>query len=165
MATLKSEMVVQSWSALVDGGAGKDQWVLDQTERRIKEASPPPVSSRREAVSSGLFGEKRNFLIVTHKALREYEMFIGARDFGQHLDVAWYVTVNPSSLKRAISKRIRGNPSALSQEIPVFAQQDLSAYIELADNCLQKTVNQLLDELKLDYSTIDRKSKGVLNIW
>jgi hypothetical protein len=67
MATLKSERVVRQWSALVEGGAGKDHWVLDQTERRIKEASPPPVSSRQEEVSSGLFGEKRDFLIVTHK--------------------------------------------------------------------------------------------------
>jgi hypothetical protein len=165
MATLKSETVVERWEQLIEGGAGKDQWILDTTERLVKDANIPNVSSRREAVSASLFGEKRNFLIVTHKALREYEMFIGAREYGRHLAVSWYVTVNPSFLKRSVSKRIRGNPNALSEEIPVFAQQDLSAYVGIAADCVKKACETLMDELKLDTSTIDRKSKGVLNIW
>jgi hypothetical protein len=165
MATLKSEKVIQQWGQLIEGGAGRDRWVLDTTEQLIKDANIPNVSLRREAVSSGLFGEKRDFLIVTHRALREYEMFISAREYGRHLAVSWYLTVNPSFLKRSISKRITGNPNALSQEIPVFAQQDLNAYVGIAGDCAEKACETLMDELKLDTSTIDRKSKGVLNIW
>jgi hypothetical protein len=166
MATLSREKVVDKWFALVERGAGKDQWVIDKTEQFIKEVAAPGVSCRRDVVSSGLFGEKREFLIVTHNRLREYAMFIGARDYGRELDVSWFLTVNPGFLKRAVSKRLAfGDPNALSMNIDVFAQQDLSAYTQVAHHCLQQVIQQLMDELKLDYSSIDRKSKGFLAIW
>jgi hypothetical protein len=166
MATLSREKVIDQWFALVERGAGKDQWVMDKTEQAIKEVAAPGVSCRREVVSSGLFGEKRDFLMVTHQKLREYALFIGARDYGRDLDVSWFLTVNPGFLKRAISKRLAmGDPNALSMNIDVFAQQDLSAYKQVAHHSLQDTLKTLMEELKQDYSTIDRKSKGFLSVW
>jgi hypothetical protein len=166
MATLSREKVLDSWFGLVHRGAGKNQWVIAKTEEAIKEANPPGVSCKREVVSAGLFGEKRDFLVVTHQRLREYAMFINARDFGRDLDVSWYLTVNPGSLKRAISKRLaNGDPNALSMNIDLFAKQDLSAYKQVAHNCLQEVLQTLMDELKQDYSTIDRRSKGFLSVW
>jgi hypothetical protein len=65
MATLSREKVIDQWSALVERGAGKDKWVIDKTEELIKQFKAPGVSCSREVVSSGLFGEKRDFLMVT----------------------------------------------------------------------------------------------------
>jgi hypothetical protein len=166
MATLRREKVVDQWFALVEGGAGKDRAVLDKTEQAIKEFAAPGVLWQREIVSTGMLGEKREFLMVVHEKLREYAMFIGARDFGRDLNVSWFLTVYPGFLKRAISKRLtRGDPNALSMEIDVFAQQDLAAYKQVVHNCLQETLKTLMDDLKQDYSTIDRKSKGFLSVW
>lgn len=166
MATLSREKVMDQWLALVERGAGRDQWVKDKTQEAISNAGAPGVVCRKEIVSSGMFGEKRDFLMVTHARLREYAMFVGARDFGRDLDVCWFLTVNPSSLKRAISKRLAmGDPNALSMNLDVFAQQDLSAYKQVVHNCLQETLKTLMDDLKQDYSTIDRKSKGFLSVW
>src|SRR5215211_5229026 len=162
MATLSREKVIDQWFALVERGAGRDKWVMDKTQEAIKEFAAPGVSIRREAVSSGLFGESRQFLIVTHQKLKEYAMFINARNFGRDLDVSWFMTVNPGFLKRAISKRLTmGDPNALSTNIDVFAQQDLSAYEQAAHHCLQDILKTLMEsELNQDYATIDRKSKG-----
>jgi hypothetical protein len=167
MATLSREKVIDQWSALVERGAGKDQWVIDKTESAIKEFAAPGVSCRREVVSSGMFGEKREFLIVTHQKLKEYAMFISARDFGRDLDVSWYMTVNPGSFKRAISKKLaQGDPNALSMNLDVFAQQDLGAYKTAVHHCVQDIIKTLMEtELKQDYSTVDRKSKGFLSVW
>ena len=166
MATLSREKVTDSWFGLVQGGAGRDQWVIDKTEDAIKTANLPGVTCKRETVSAGLFGEKRDFLVVTHQKLKEYAMFINARNFGQDLDVSWYLTVNPGSLKRAISKRLtRGDPNALSMNIDLFAQQDLNAYKQVCHNYLQQVIQTLMGDLKQDYSTIDRKSKGFLSVW
>jgi hypothetical protein len=164
--TLSRDKVVDQWSTLVQQGAGKDQWVIDKTEQAIKEVAPPGVSCRREVVSFGLFGEKRDFLMVTHQRLREYAMFINARDYGRDLDVSWFLTVNPGFLKRSMSKRLAmGDPNALSMNLDVFAQQDLTAYITVTHHCLQDTLKSLMDDLKQDYSTINRKSKGFLSVW
>ena len=166
MATLSREKVIDQWSSLVERGAGKDRWVIDKTEELIKQFNAPGVVCSREVVSSGLFGEKRNFLMVTHQRLKEYAMFISARDFGRDLDVSWYLTVNPSSFKRAISKKLAmGDPNALSMNLDVFAQQDLGAYKTAAHHCVLAAIETLMEELKLDYSSIDRKSKGFLSVW
>ena len=66
MATLSREKVIDQWFVLVERGAGRDHWVKARTEQAIKEVAPPGVSCRKEIVSSGLFGEKRDFLMVTH---------------------------------------------------------------------------------------------------
>jgi hypothetical protein len=88
---------------------------MDKTEEFLREAKLPNVFGRREPVSAGLFSEKRDFLILTHGGLKEYAMFVGARDYGRDLDVSWFMTVNPGFLKRAISKRLAmGDPNALS---------------------------------------------------
>ena len=167
MATLSREKVIDQWSSLVERGAGKDRWVIDKTEELIKQFNAPGVSCSREVVSSGMFGEKRNFLMVTHQRLKEYAMFISARDFGRDLDVSWYLTVNPSSFKRAISKKLAmGDPNALSMNLDVFAQQDLGAYKTAVHHCVQDIIKTLMEtELKQDYSTVDRKSKGFLSVW
>src|SRR5215210_6712721 len=84
--TIESDRVIDSWFALVKNGAGKDQWVLEKTEQAIKDFSAPNVACQKEVVSTGMFGEKRNFLRVVQRSLREYNMFIGARNYGRDLD-------------------------------------------------------------------------------
>jgi hypothetical protein len=165
MATLKAEKVVRQWGTIIERGAGRDKWVFDQTETLIRETCPPAVVLRREPVTTGMFSEKREFLIVTHSAIREYAMFISAQNFGQDLSVSWYLTVNPGFLKRAISKKLTRDSNALSQEIPVFAQQDLSAYVSIAHNRLRAVVEELNKELQQDYSRIDWQPKGILSMW
>jgi hypothetical protein len=78
MARLKHEAVTSSWNALVIQGAGKDKWVLDKVEGMIKAANMPGVTTGQQDVSSGMFGPKRNFLVVNHNNLRDYKMYIVA---------------------------------------------------------------------------------------
>jgi hypothetical protein len=166
MATLRSETIVRQWGTMVERGAGRDKWVLDTTENLIKQSAPPAVVIRREPVTVGMFSEKREFLIVTHQALREYAMFISAQNFGQDLSAGWYLTVNPGFLKRAISKKIaNGDPNALSGHINVFAQQDLSAMMNIAHNRFRQVVGELMEEVKQDNSRVDWNPKGFLSMW
>jgi hypothetical protein len=166
MATLSAERVIDSWFALVKNGAGKDQWLIDTTEQALKNSAVPNLACQKEVVSTGMFGEKRNFLMVVHRALREYAMFIGARNFGPDLDVSWYMTINPGFFKRALSKQMAsGNPMALSMSLDVFSQQDLSAYKQFVHNCVQEILQDLMKELQQDYSRTDRRSKGFLSVW
>jgi len=165
MATLKHEAVIERWNSIVAQGAGKDKWVMDTVEHLIKDANMPGVSVSQQPVSSGLFGAKRNFLVVNQSNLRDYHMYIGARDFGAHLDVSWYVTIEPRFLKRTLSKYTMGNPHALSQTIDFFSQQDLSAYTTVAHHCVLDAVHQLMKELEQDPTGLNTRSKGFLELW
>ena len=162
---LKNEAVLEQWGEILENGAGKSKWIMDSVERMIKEANMPGVVAQQQPVSSGIFGTKRDYLVVVHTSLRDYKMYIGARDFGVHLDIAWYLTAEPRFLKRAVSKYTLGNPQALSMQVDFFSQQDLRAFVGIAHHCVTKTAQSVLDELGQDPTSLNTKSKGFLELW
>jgi hypothetical protein len=162
---IKNETVIDQWNNIVVNGAGKAAWLMDTLTEDLKKAQMPNVLVKREDVSSGMFSEKRQFVVVDHKALRDYRMFIGARDFGTHLVVSWYLTIAPSPLKRMFSKISTGNPQAFSMQMDFFTQQDLHSYVGIVHHCVTDIVKQLLTELEQDPTRLDTKSKGFLSVW
>jgi hypothetical protein len=165
MAVIKSQTVVKQWGIPIQYGAGRDKWFLDQAQTRIKEASPASVILKREPVSTATFGNTRDFLLVTHSALKEWVLYISAQNFGKDLSVSWYLTVNPGFFKRAISKKMTQDPHYLSKNLPVFAQQDLSSFVELAHIRVKQLANELIDDIGRNQSGVDWNPKGVLSIW
>jgi hypothetical protein len=164
---LKGDSVVDSWSMIVEQGAGHDQRLLDTTQEYIKESRMPNVDCYQEYVANALFGTKRNCLIVAHRMYRDYKMYITARNFGAHLDVSWFLAVQPGFLKRTLSKYSTGNPQALSQQIDMFDQQDIRAFVTIAHHLLKRAIDILLEELKQDPMPLglSASSKGFLNVW
>jgi hypothetical protein len=162
--SLSREKVIDNWNMIIEQAAGRDKWVLDTTETFIQEANMPDVVFKQDQVTTGLFGAKRLFLLVDHRHLKEYHMYIGARDFGTNLDVCWFLTLAPSGLKSAVSRYATGNPMALSSQINLFSQQDLRAFTTIAHHCVKRTVDMLCEELKLGPPSMGQ-SKGFLNVW
>ena len=125
---LKNESVVDKWNTLVENGAGRAKQIMDAIETKIKTANMPGVRTAQREVSSGVFGTKRSFIHVSNDSLRDFLLYIGARDYGIHLDVSWYLTVQPRGFKRAFSKYSMGNPIAMSMALDFFRQQDASGF-------------------------------------
>src|SRR5215211_7914006 len=120
--TLRGEKVMDKWATIVENGAGRDKWVLDTSEEYIKNSNMPGVWCGQSEVSlSGVFSPKRPFLLLYHSGLKAYRMYIGARDFGAHLDVSWFVTFYASPLKNLLGRY--ASPMGLSMEINTFDQQ------------------------------------------
>jgi hypothetical protein len=162
---LKNESVVDKWSTLVLNGAGKSAWVIAQIESKIAEAKLPGVRATEREVRAGVFGERRNFLLVAHNGLPDFFLYIGARDFGIHLDVAWYLTIQPKGLKRALSRYSSGNPLALSMQLDFFRQQDANAFVTAVHHTVTDTAKELLDELDQNPAGLNTQSKGFLSVW
>ena len=163
--SLNNEKIARKWNYLVMNAAGRDKWVLETAKEFIHQANIPGVYLEQAEVSMGMFREKRPFLVLWLTAIRDFRMFISARDYGVNLDVSWYLTVSPSVLKRTVSKYALGNPNALSENIDIFSQQDLSAFTTVVHSCIERTVDILLEELKLDPSGLNTSSKGFLSVW
>ena len=169
---LRQDEVLDTWSALIGGGQGQGEGVLKDTETLITESKAPLIKMEKKAVSPGfirgLLGVAREFLVITdheNNKLKQYQIFINARNYGNNLDIAWYLTYKPSIWQSIMSLMpfISLIPKTLS-DLDLFDQQDLRAYVTNAHSCLLQSTDKLMLELHQDPSKMDRKSRGFLGI-
>ncbi len=191
MAILRKEEVIDSWSVLIEGGQGRAEEIFANTDNFIAETKAPNLKRERKKLSPqilrGLFGVKRDFLVITevgNRRLRPYQIFIGARDYGNNLDVSWYLTCRPRFLHRLLALllfipilnflllpfALVGYVTSMVRErrggldLDLFDEQDLRAYATNVHHCLLKAVERLMLDLHQDPSKIDRRSRGFLGI-
>lgn len=168
--TLKDEKIIDRWSMIIENGQGNAEQTYEDTENYIKESKAPGIKIERVKVRpgwlKGLFGVERNYMMVTNEGLKDYRMFIGARDYGDNLDVSWYLTCEPGFFKKKLSDILTRGASdkALSFHLDLFQQQDLNAYATVVHHCLLKAIEKIMSGLGQDTSKIDRKSRGFLGI-
>jgi hypothetical protein len=170
---LRKEEVIDRWSILIGGGQGKSGEIFNNTEHFLRRANVSDVAMERKELAptlmKGIFGGgRRTFEVVTETGnpkLKPYQMFIGARDYGNNLDVSWYLTFK-FTVWQAILSAIPfvGGMSKNSNDLDLFEEQDLRAYVTNAHHCLLEAVDKLMLDLHQDPSKIERKSKGFLGI-
>jgi len=191
MPIVRKEQKVDNWSVLIRGAQGKAGNIFGNTGNFIDQTNVPDVKIEKMAIAPGLvrglFGGKRDFLVISETGnsnLAPYQMFIGARDYGDNLDVSWYLTYRIgygekawASLLKIPILNILLLPFALMRgfgrlakvkkvgfELDLFDEQDLRAYATNVHHCLLQAVDKLMLELNQDPSKIDRKSRGFLGI-
>jgi hypothetical protein len=191
MAVVRKEEVVESWSVLIGNGQGRAEEIFSNTNNFIAETNVPNAKIEKRAMASGiirgLFGAKRDFVVVTETGnprLKPYQMFIGARDYGNNLDISWYLTHRLRFRKRltawlllvpgvnffVLPFTLMGGLTSMAKErrggldLDLFDEQDLRAYVTNAHHCLFEAVEKLMTDLHQDSSKIDRKSRGFLGI-
>ncbi len=188
MSIVKTEQVVESWSMQIRNANGKAEEIYANTEKALAESNVPNIKKEKRKISPGLLrglmGGKRDFLVIEetkNSNLGPYQMFISARDYGNNLDVNWYLTFR-MGLKQKIKYLLclvpvvnllviplvvlqaLGNARREGLALDLFDEQDLRAYVTNAHHCLLESVSNVMTELKQDPSKIDRKSKGFLGI-
>ena len=166
---IRKEEVLDSWSILIENGKGKADEIFKETEKFLLESKAPNIEIERKEMAPGiikrLLGEKRNFLVVKNKGLFRYQILIGARDYGNNLDISWYLTYKLSFLEILLSLFRFGRAAIRSSaDLDLFEQQDLIAFATNCHHSLLKAVEKLMLSLNQDPSKIDRKSKGFLGV-
>ncbi len=189
MGIVRNEQVVEKWHTLFEDAQGNAERIFSETERLIKESKAPNIQIIKRKMSPGflrgILGTKRDFLIVTvtgNSNLSPYQMFINARDYGNNLDVAWYLTyrislrqkvvlflclvpiVNILVIPLVLLQRVFQAGKSGMLDLDLFDEQDLSAYVTNAHHCFQKAVTKLLAEMGRDTEKVDWKSKGFLGV-
>jgi hypothetical protein len=170
---LKREQVLESWSILIKNAQGRAEAIFKDTQELIKESKAPDIEMKSQLVApsvfKGIFGEKREFLIIrnhTNRNLKTYQMYINARDYGRNLDVSWYLVSKLGFLESLLVKIFvrRREAEVIVRKLDLFDQQDLTAYVTNAHHCLLEAVEKLMLNLGQDPSKIERKSRGFLGI-
>lgn len=169
---LRKEHILDTWATLIGQGQGKSEEIFTNTENNITESKAPGVRMEKRDMSPGIMqafsGIKRKFLVITdqeNKQLGPYQIFINVRDYGNNLDVSWYLTYRPSIMQSiwSLIPFVSVTPIKMD-DLDLFDQQDLRAYVTNAHHCLLQAVEKLMTGLNQDFLKVDRKSKGFLGI-
>ncbi|MHB8174369.1 MAG: hypothetical protein ACYDFU_07935 [Nitrospirota bacterium] len=168
---LRKEQVSDTWAALIENAQGNGDQLLQDTEEFITASKAPDIRMEYKEIApgfvSGMIGKKRKFLIIIEHTfrLKPYQIYMCARDYGNNLDVSWFLTYKPSLWQSIASLIPYVNiiPHNLS-DLDLFDQQDLRAYTTNAHRCMQKAVDKLMLSLQQDPSKLERKSRGFLGI-
>jgi hypothetical protein len=169
---LRKDHVDDSWGMFLEKAHGKGEEVFQHIEANIRENNIPSITMERKSVAPGIvggfIGNSRDFLVVAESQnlrLAPYKMFINARDYGDNLDVSWYLTYKPSLWQAALSVIPFVNVIQKTlAECNLFDQQDLRAYATVAHRAVQKSVEKLMRDNNQDPSKMERKSRGFLGI-
>ncbi len=169
---LSKEQVVEKWSILIQNGNGEAEKILKSTEFFLKDSKAPNLRIERRKMMPGfirgMFGTKREFLVVADKnfKLKPYQIFINARDYGDNLDVSWYMTYRLPFWRAFVYFFIPGAGGRFAgpDGLDLFDQQDLTAYLTVCHHSTLDAVQNLMLGLGQDTSKIDRKSRGFFGI-
>src|ERR1051325_4292433 len=152
--TLNDEKLLDSWGVVIEQGAGKEQDLLRTINRYLDASELPGIQAKmveaKPSMLKGFFGKKRDYLMVNNDGLKDYRMYVGARDYGRHLDFSWFLTVEPGFFKKAFSAALTSGAStlALTFHLDLFDQQNLRAYVTAVHRCCVKNaMEQFVQEL------------------
>ena len=164
--TLTKEVIVDRWWMLVEGASDKVEQVFKDTETNITQSEAPDVKFERVKVSSsffgGVMGNDRDFIRVKDKHLPgKYDMYIGIRKYGKHLDLVWYLTYEPGLITRIINMILFFLKKTLVLNLSLFDEHDLKVYATVVHHCFLQAIEKVT---KGTGQEIDRKSKGFLGI-
>lgn len=166
--TLKEETILNQWSTLLTQGARQAGALMGAIEAQVRAAQiPGGVSVSLDEVQSGGFMSKtrREFLIVKLEQFSDYRMYIGCRPYGVHLDVCRFVTVEPGFFKKAIANQLGGSADALSAPKNILVEQDLRAWVTTVHHAVLSATESVMRDLGQNPATLNRQSKGFLEIW
>ena len=186
---VRKQQVVEEWNLLVREGRGHAAEVVQHTRDLITTSKAPDVTMERMRVAPGIIrgvlGETRPFLVIannTSRNLRCYQMYLNAREYGDSLQVSWYVIHVPGKWEVVLGLLLfvpfvnfmilpvyflvrlsRAREGGLL-DLDFFDLQDLTAYVTNAHHCVLDAVDRLLLDLSQDPSKIERKSRGFLGV-
>ncbi len=187
MAKIREEEIVDRWATLIEEANGKGKEIFRLTQENLKELAVPNIELVQKEISPSLMkklkGKTRTFLVVKNSYLEGYLMYIGASDYGKQLSVSWYLTLEPSGLGRLLGKlpwpvqiflfpffipvaiyNMFKKKSVSPADMDLFDLEELTAYVSTAHHALMDAAKEVSQTVGFDFTKVDQKSKGFLNI-
>jgi hypothetical protein len=158
---------LDNWSILIEGAQGRAGEIFEAVKKDLEESRVPGVNCQMVKVpkrTGFLKAEVEDYLMVTNDYLKDFRMYIGARDYGRDLNVSWYLTCEPGPLKQFFSELFTQSPFAFSFSMDVVRFEELTAYVTKVHHSVLKAVASLMQRLGQDASRIERKSRGFLGV-
>ena len=170
---LKDEKIQERWEALIEQGQGQADTIFQAATEYLERAEPPEVRWERRDIRAGglLSGKKYDFLYARNRHLNDFRLYLTAYDYGTSLHVAWFLTIELPWWKRIVGTilfwtDILPDPKDVAGAgLDIPKQLELSAYAITLHTAAKRSVKVLMEKLEQDFSKVDTKSKGFLQLW
>ncbi|MEA1963929.1 MAG: hypothetical protein U9O41_02240 [Candidatus Aerophobetes bacterium] len=163
--------VTGEWAHLIEGAQGRAEEIYKGTEDVIERSEVSSIVMKRQELIPGFIrgalGRKREFLVVKdkHFRLKPYQFLLNAIDYGNNLDVAWYLVYRLSIFRALLTiiPFVNFIPQKI-EDLDLFDSQDLTAFNTVCHYSVLEAVEKLMLSLNQDPSKMDRKSRGFLGV-
>jgi hypothetical protein len=159
---------LDNWSILIEGAQGRANEIFEAVKKDLEESEVPGISCEMVKVPGGRVSFFKagleDYLMIANERLKDFHMYVGARDYGKDLNVSWYLTCEPGPLKQLLSTLLDKNPLTFSFSMDVVQLEELTAYVTKVHHSVLKAVASLMQKLGQDTSKIERKSRGFLGV-
>jgi hypothetical protein len=150
---LMTQNIANSWSQLIPEAAGHGEKFLDEVERHANELILDVKATRQELEvmkegerSKGLYVRPCLFVRGNAAPTNEYTFYFSTQDFGKHLILSRFTAA--------------GSKTARSP----FDMEVLSAYFSLVNAATQGAAKQIATDANQDFSKINTRSEGIIDI-
>jgi hypothetical protein len=168
-AKLKKDQILEDWHVLIEGGRGCSEDVYETLISALKDAEAPGVTWERQEIEAGQILMRKSYdgIVITNSSLKGFTAYVFAYDYGTALHVTWFLAMKTGILLKSMTEKFLGtqDPKILIRYLPIFQQLELSAYSIVVHTATKKAVAALMGNLKQDFSSINTKSKGFLEVW
>lgn len=168
---LKKEQILQEWQTLTEQGEGNKDAVFDVLIEALEATNSPMVSWKREEVNVGSVIQKlHDALTIRNSNLPPFRIYFLAFDYGTGLYTAWFLVYQPSLLRRIWNLFLsvlwgieRGSDPRTFLDLGQLLE--LSAYTTATHSAAKKAVAALTEKLNQDFTKVNTRSKGFLELW
>lgn len=193
-SVINENNIVEQWSQLLVGMSGKGEELLKVIARKLQELNMPSVTFLRKEATFGGSNNKYEFIWMRHEKYPAYEFWVGAIDRAGQLKASWYLTValpnrvmstmialnsgsknkRPRSSKvfgkmiaQKINEKLQGKPVPIRvrpDEMTMDDREELGTYITLAHQAVLGGLEEVMNNLNLDFSKVSKETEGFLNL-
>jgi len=187
MAQIKDNEIVEQWSTLIEGAQGRQAEFYQLVEDRLEELQPPHIEISRQKIYPSLIsqmqGSNRLFIVIKNKRFANYVIYAGAEDYGKQIQICWFLTTRLSKLTEwganmpaviswiifpfwlieALIGKITKRSIRL-EHMDVFDSLELAAFAGTVHHAVTNGSQTISNTVGFDFSKVDQKSKGFLNL-
>lgn len=166
--------IVEKWFVAIIGASGESDKLKKDFIERVQGAGVPAITVNTARLGVGVAGAVKGFLKgraaqahefveITDDTLPGYVIYAGSRDYGKLLIASWYLVADEHKLP-TLGRALAGGIAANLLKLNMFETEELSAFASVAHEALKDAVEQIMTAKGLDFSKVDTKSRGFLNI-
>lgn len=167
-SAVRKDQILENWQVLIEGGRGSSESVYDAIVSALGDSKAPGVTWEREDIEAGqmMMRKSYNGLVITNSSLEGFVAYVFAYDYGTALHVAWFLSMKTGFMTQIAANMLKEtDPRALVRYLPIYQQLELSAYTTVVHTAAKKAVAHTMERLNQDFSSINTRSKGFLEVW
>jgi len=177
---ITEDKIKDQWTAIIGEAKGRGDELIERIARRVKDDNIPHVQIAKRLFSID-GAASLPFLVVSNDKLKGYEILVGAFDYGDRLNVLvylifdspehmeirdaaqhWREVSDNQHTKWALFAASKGYTAP--ENLSILKRQELENYIAIVQSTLKDEVKQMMNGRELDFTKVDKHTKGFLNL-